>query len=65
MERLYLRQILSRFTLPVIFSKIMELGKEPFPLVKISLGRLKDSIKLTINETATELAVTEPVKCPF
>ena len=54
MEHLYLRRILSRFTLPVIFSKIMELEKERYPMVDLSLERLRESIKLTINETTAE-----------
>ncbi len=65
MEHLYLIRILSRFTLSIIFSKITELEKERFPMVDLSLGRIRESIKLTINETTAELAMTGPVKCSF
>ncbi|GAB6145134.1 hypothetical protein JCM12294_25720 [Desulfocicer niacini] len=50
MENLYLKQMLSRFPLPVILDKIMELEKETFPMVDLSLGRLRESVKLAMNK---------------
>ena len=43
MISLYLEQILSRFTLPIISNKITELEKERYPMVDLSLGRLRMS----------------------
>ncbi|WP_212637876.1 tetratricopeptide repeat protein [Desulfocicer vacuolatum] len=56
MAHLYLRRILSHFTLSVIFNKIKELEKEQFPIINFSFDRLKNSIIFMIDETATKIA---------
>ncbi len=64
-KNIYLNQILSRFTLPGILSKITEMEGTDFSMVDISFGRLRESIKLTINETAAKLAETGALDCSF